>query len=82
MFENLELAMKADKRVRSTLFARLASEERDRIGETLKLDPPRPSAARSRRRAAVARAEAVARDRHAADAGAASCCCSTSRSPA
>jgi urea transport system ATP-binding protein len=31
VFENLELAMKADKRVRSTLFARLSSEERDRI---------------------------------------------------
>jgi len=31
VFENLELAMKADKRVRSTLFARLNSEERDRI---------------------------------------------------
>ncbi|MGA8050578.1 MAG: urea ABC transporter ATP-binding protein UrtD [Burkholderiales bacterium] len=31
VFENLELAMKADKRVRRTLFARLSSEERDRI---------------------------------------------------
>ena len=30
-FENLELAMKADKRVRRTLFARLTGEERDRI---------------------------------------------------
>ncbi len=36
-FENLELAMKADKRVRRTLFARLAGEERDRIAETLQL---------------------------------------------
>ncbi|MGW8270845.1 MAG: urea ABC transporter ATP-binding protein UrtD [Burkholderiales bacterium] len=36
-FENLELAMKADKRVRSTLFARLSSVERDRIAETLRL---------------------------------------------
>ena len=36
-FENLELAMKADKRVRSTLFARLSSAERDRIAETLRL---------------------------------------------
>jgi len=36
-FENLELAMKADKRVRRTLFARLAAEERDRIAETLRL---------------------------------------------
>jgi urea transport system ATP-binding protein len=31
VFENLELAMKADKRVRSTLFARLSAEDRDRI---------------------------------------------------
>ena len=36
-FENLELAMKADKTVRRTLFARLSSEERDRIAETLQL---------------------------------------------
>ncbi len=34
-FENLELAMKADKRVRRTLFARLDSAERDRIAATL-----------------------------------------------
>ena len=34
-FENLELAMKADKRVRRTLSARIASEERDRIAATL-----------------------------------------------
>ena len=31
MFENLELAMKADKRVRKTLSAKLTAEERDRI---------------------------------------------------
>jgi urea transport system ATP-binding protein len=37
VFENLELAMKADKRVRKTLFARLSSGERGRIEETLKL---------------------------------------------
>jgi urea transport system ATP-binding protein len=37
VFENLELAMKADKRVRRTLFARLASEERDRIAAMLEL---------------------------------------------
>jgi urea transport system ATP-binding protein len=36
-FENLELAMKADRRVRKTLFARLNSEERDRIEAMLKL---------------------------------------------
>ena len=35
VFENLELAMKADKRVRRTLTARLAGEERDRIGAML-----------------------------------------------
>jgi urea transport system ATP-binding protein len=34
-FENLELAMKADKRVRRTLFARLSCEERDRIAAML-----------------------------------------------
>jgi urea transport system ATP-binding protein len=34
-FENLELAMKADKRVRRTLFARLGAGERDRIAATL-----------------------------------------------
>jgi len=37
VFENLELAMKADKTVRTTLFARLSGEERDRIGATLAL---------------------------------------------
>ena len=35
VFENLELAMKADKRVRETLFARLDSGARDRIAQTL-----------------------------------------------
>jgi len=37
VFENLELAMKADKRVRTTLRARLGSAELDRIAETLLL---------------------------------------------
>src|SRR5690606_29592692 len=37
VFENLELAMKTDKRVRPTLFARLTSEQADRIAETLAL---------------------------------------------
>ena len=37
VFENLELAMKADKRVRRTLFARLSSEDKDRISSTLEL---------------------------------------------
>ncbi|NMG76708.1 urea ABC transporter ATP-binding protein UrtD [Aromatoleum diolicum] len=35
-FENLELAMKADKRVRRTLFAALFGDERDRISEVLR----------------------------------------------
>jgi urea transport system ATP-binding protein len=35
VFENLELSMKADKRVRRTLFARLSSEEGDRIAQML-----------------------------------------------
>jgi urea transport system ATP-binding protein len=37
VFENLELAMKADKRVRATLWSRLTSSDRDRIAETLAL---------------------------------------------
>ena len=37
VFENLELAMKADKRVRATLFSKLSSEQRDRIAGTLTL---------------------------------------------
>jgi len=37
VFENLELAMKADKTVRRTLFARLSADERDRIADTLRL---------------------------------------------
>ena len=41
VFENLELAMKADKRVRATLFAKLSIDERDRIAATL--DAHRPA---------------------------------------
>jgi urea transport system ATP-binding protein len=37
VFENLELAMKADKKVRSTLFSKLSSAQQDAIAETLKL---------------------------------------------
>jgi urea transport system ATP-binding protein len=37
VFENLELAMKADKRVRAALLARLSGEQKDRIAETLQL---------------------------------------------
>jgi urea transport system ATP-binding protein len=36
VFENLELAMKADKRVRRTLFAKLSIEDRDRIAAMLR----------------------------------------------
>ncbi|MSQ49737.1 MAG: urea ABC transporter ATP-binding protein UrtD [Betaproteobacteria bacterium] len=36
VFENLELAMKADKRVRKTLFSVLSSSEKDSIAETMK----------------------------------------------
>jgi urea transport system ATP-binding protein len=35
VFENLELAMAGDKRVRTTLFARLSGEQHDRIEEAL-----------------------------------------------
>ena len=37
VFENLELAMKANKGVQSTLFARLKSAERDKIAATLEM---------------------------------------------
>jgi len=37
VFENLELAMKADKRVRKTLFAELDDLQKDRISENLEL---------------------------------------------
>ena len=37
VFENLELSMKADKRVRKTLFSSLSSAQRDSIAETLKI---------------------------------------------
>jgi urea transport system ATP-binding protein len=37
VFENLELALKADRRVRASLFSRLGGEQLDRIGEVLTL---------------------------------------------
>ena len=37
VFDNLELAMAMDKRVRTTLFARLSSEQEDRIAAILRL---------------------------------------------
>ena len=36
VFENLELALRMDKRVRASLFARLDGEQRDRIGAVLR----------------------------------------------
>ncbi|HXT03169.1 MAG TPA: urea ABC transporter ATP-binding protein UrtD [Casimicrobiaceae bacterium] len=46
VYENLELAMKADKRVGPTLFARLDSAARDRILQTLELIQLVPDAGR------------------------------------
>jgi urea transport system ATP-binding protein len=37
VFQNLELALKADRRVRASLFSRLSGEQLDRIGEVLTL---------------------------------------------
>ena len=37
VFENLELAMKADKRVRTTLFSKLSAADRDAIAEIVRL---------------------------------------------
>jgi urea transport system ATP-binding protein len=37
VFENLELSMKADKRVRKTLFSSLTSAQKDSIADTLKI---------------------------------------------
>jgi len=47
VFENLELAMKADKRVRTTLFSKLDSEQQDRIAATLALIGLKESADRT-----------------------------------
>jgi len=47
VFENLELAMKADKRVRATLLAKRSSEHRDRIAGTLALIGLKESADRT-----------------------------------
>src|SRR5512145_15151 len=44
VFENLELAMKTDKRVRATLRARLTGEQTDRIAQTLAMIPLRADA--------------------------------------
>ena len=46
VFENLELALKADRRARASLFARLTGTQLDRIGEILTLIHLLPSAQR------------------------------------
>jgi urea transport system ATP-binding protein len=46
VFENLELALKADRGVRSSMFFRLGSAQLDRIGEILALIHLKPSAQR------------------------------------
>jgi ABC-type uncharacterized transport system ATPase subunit len=68
VFENLELAMKVDKRVRHSLTAELDSAQRDKIAATLAMIHLDDSADRPAG-TAFARPEAMARDRHAADAG-------------
>jgi len=47
VFENLELALKADRRVRAAMFHRLNGEELDRIGEVLLLIHLKDSAQRT-----------------------------------
>ncbi len=47
VFENLELALKADRRARAGLFARLSGAQLDRIGETLQLIHLLPQAQRT-----------------------------------
>jgi len=66
VFENLELAMAGDKSVWKWLYARTTPAHRAGARDRA---PDR--AARCARRGALARAETVARDRHAADPGAA-----------
>ncbi|MDZ5459136.1 urea ABC transporter ATP-binding protein UrtD [Azohydromonas lata] len=46
VFENLELALKADRRVRASLFSRLTGEQLDRIGAMLERIHLKPSAQR------------------------------------
>ena len=67
--DNLLLALKNDRRVRATLLWQSSAPQEQRIDEvldTIRLE----GAALARRRQPVARAEAVAGDRHAAGAGA------------
>jgi len=67
VFENLELAMKTDKRVKQTLLAALTRRSGPDRAHAEDDSPGRQRAAA--RRGAFARTEAVARDRHAARAG-------------
>ena len=70
VFENLELAMKTDKRVKASLLAKLDSAQQDRIAATMELIRLSDQAARPAG-LLVAWPEAVAGNRHAAHAGAA-----------
>ena len=47
VFENLELSLRADRRVRASLFSRLSSEQLDRLGELLTLIHLKPEAQRT-----------------------------------
>ncbi|MEN9631216.1 MAG: urea transporter ATP-binding protein UrtD [Pseudomonadota bacterium] len=47
VFENLELALKADRRVRAALFHRLSGEQLDRIGEVMTLTHLKDAAQRT-----------------------------------
>lgn len=47
VFENLELALKADRRVRANLFARLTGEQLDRLGAVLERIHLKPEARRT-----------------------------------
>jgi urea transport system ATP-binding protein len=47
VFENLELALAADRRVRASLFSRLSGEQLDRIGEVMSLIHLLPEAQRT-----------------------------------
>jgi urea transport system ATP-binding protein len=47
VFENLELALKADRRVHASLFSRLSGAQLDRIGEVLTLIHLKPEAQRT-----------------------------------
>ncbi len=47
VFENLELSLRADRRVRASLFSRLSGEQLDRLGELLTLIHLKPEAQRT-----------------------------------